>query len=159
MSSYFDQNDTPILQVTFGRCRDLNCLLWGILLENRTLFAQTVLSQYAWWQKRGPDTPPSSLSAKYERHVPFQKKFKQKLMVFEIIAWKFDITLMNSSDNYINLRLFIFFSSFFEIRDKLIWPLLEYWINVMLYINVEIVPWYINYCNYHAFDAFAMLCC
>jgi len=80
-------------------------------------------------------------------------------MVFEIIAWKFDITLMNSNDNYINLRLFMFFSSFFEMRDKLIWPLLEYWINVMLYINVEIVPWYINYCNYHAFDAFAMLCC
>ena len=48
------------------------------------------------------------------------KKFKQKLMVFEIIAWKFDITLMNSNDNYINLRLLMFFSSFFEMRDKLI---------------------------------------
>ena len=86
MSSYSDQNDTPVLQVTFGRCRDLNCLLREILLENRNLFVQTVLNQYVSLQKRGPDTPPSSLSAKYERHVPFQKKFKQKLMVFEIIA-------------------------------------------------------------------------
>ena len=33
----------------------------------------------------------------------------------------------------------MFISSSFEMRDKLIWPLLEYWINVMIYINTEIV--------------------
>ena len=40
-----------------------------------------------------------------------------------------------------NLRLIMFISSCFEIREKIIWPLLEYWINVMIFINIEIVPW------------------
>ena len=37
----------------------------------------------------------------------------------------------------------MFISSCFEVRDKLIWPFLEYWINVMIYINVAIVPWFV----------------
>ena len=49
--------------------------------------------------------------------------------------------LMNSNDYYVNLRLIMFISSCFEIRHKLIWPLLEYWIHVMIYIIVEIEPW------------------
>ena len=49
--------------------------------------------------------------------------------------------LMNSNDYYVNLRLTVFISSCFEMRDKLIWPFLEYWITVMIYINVAIVPW------------------
>ena len=53
----------------------------------------------------------------------------------------------------------MFISSCFEVRDKLIWPFLEYWINVMIYINVAIVPWYWNHCNYHAFHAFVIQYC
>ena len=51
--------------------------------------------------------------------------------------------MMNSNDYYVNLRLNYvdFISSCFEMRDKLILPLLQYWINVMIYIIVEIVPW------------------
>ena len=54
--------------------------------------------------------------------------------------------LINSDDYYIyaNLRLIMFISPYFEMRDKLIWSLLEYWINVMIYINVEIVLWKLN---------------
>ena len=48
--------------------------------------------------------------------------------------------LMNSNDYYVDLRLTVFISSCFEMRDKLIWPFLEYWITVMIYINVAIVP-------------------
>ena len=29
----------------------------------------------------------------------------------------------------------------------------------LIHISVEIVPCWLNYCNYHAFDAFAMLHC
>ena len=36
--------------------------------------------------------------------------------------------------------LIVFISLCFEMRDKLIWPFLEYWTNVMMYINVVIVP-------------------
>ena len=61
--------------------------------------------------------------------------------------------LMNSNDYYVNLRLIVFISSRFEMRDKLIWPLLEYWINVMIFISML----QFNYCNYHVFNAFAML--
>ena len=46
--------------------------------------------------------------------------------------------LMNSNDYQVNLRLIMFISSCLEMRDKLIWPLLEYWIDVMI---VEIVSW------------------
>ena len=49
--------------------------------------------------------------------------------------------LMNANDYYVNLRFIMFIASCFEMRDKLIWPLLEYWINVIIYINVEIIPW------------------
>ena len=67
--------------------------------------------------------------------------------------------LMNSIDYCVNFRLIIFISLCFEMRCKFIWPLLKYWINVMIYINVEIVLWLLNHCNYNAFDAFAMLHC
>ena len=40
--------------------------------------------------------------------------------------------LMNSNDYYVNLRLIMFISSCFEMRNKLIWPLLEYFMNVMI---------------------------
>lgn len=53
--------------------------------------------------------------------------------------------------------LIVFISLCFEMRDKLIWPFLEYWINVMMYINVVIVPWYLNYSNYHAFHCCRVL--
>ena len=49
--------------------------------------------------------------------------------------------LMNSDDFYVNLWSIMFISSCFEMGDKLIWLLLEYWINVMISIKVEIVPW------------------
>ena len=42
--------------------------------------------------------------------------------------------LMNSNDYYVNLWLIMFISSCFEMRNKLIWPLLKYWMNVMTYI-------------------------
>ena len=43
--------------------------------------------------------------------------------------------LINSNDYYVNLRLIMFISSSFEMRNKLIWPLLEYFINVMIYMS------------------------
>ena len=67
--------------------------------------------------------------------------------------------LMNANDYFVSLRLTVLISSWFEMKDKLIWPFWEYWVNVMIYINVAIVPWYLNYRNYHAFHTFAMLYC
>ena len=63
----------------------------------------------------------------------------------------------NYDGYYINLRLISLISSCFEMTDKLIWPFLEYWVNVKIFINAAIVPWYKNYCYYHTFHAFTML--
>ena len=46
--------------------------------------------------------------------------------------------LMNSNDYYVNLRLIVFISTCLEMRDKLLRPFLECWINVKIYINVAI---------------------
>jgi len=46
--------------------------------------------------------------------------------------------LINSNDYYVNLRWNMSISSCFQMRDKVIWPLLEYWINAIC-ITVEIV--------------------
>ena len=74
-----------------------------------------------------------------ERHIPFQIENKNwwysKLLPENLIS-----QLMNFSDYFADLWIIMFISSCFEMREKLIWPLLEYWINVVIYINVEIVP-------------------
>ena len=48
--------------------------------------------------------------------------------------------LMNSNDiiTTISLQLIVFISSCFEIRDKVIKPFLEYWINFMIYLTNRI---------------------
>ena len=53
--------------------------------------------------------------------------FLEYMMIFE------NSQLLNSDDCYVNLRLIMFISSCFELRDKLIWPYLEYQINVMIW--------------------------
>ena len=71
----------------------------------------------------------------------FLSKIETKIDIWKLSQENLMSQMINSVDYYVNLRLFMFILSFFEMRDKLIWPLLEYWINFMIYINAEIVPW------------------
>ena len=83
-------------------------------------------------------------------------------MIFEteLSHENFVSQLMNSNDYYVNLRLILFILSCFD-KWETNWfdPFLEYWVNVLMYINVAIVPWCFNYRNYHTFHAFAILIC
>ena len=75
-----------------------------------------------------------------KRHIPFQNKLRQTDDIRKLPPESLISKLMNSNDNYVNLRLVVFISSCFEMKEKLICAFLEYWINVVpIYINVAIV--------------------
>ena len=93
---------------------------------------------------RSPPLPPTNLTQAFPEHGSRAGTHKTVSMelVFVVISsvnyhmkiwyrnwWILMITMLN-------LRLIIFISSCFEMRDKLICPLLKYWINVMIHVRM-----------------------